>query len=895
MSFSSEETDDTIASIFRDILGQQLSDDEDLASVGLDSLQSIRLASRMRQQGYNTGSLDILAANTLKEVKDLCMKKNEKPDDTLENITIDLSHLSQVPELQSQCKDVVDMLPCTPLQEAMLTETVRKSSAYCNWIEVELLGRHSFPQIWKAIKTLVEQNEILRTGFCILNAPHSISGPEEHLEPIVTPQDSTACKNSIDTQAAPASASITSTAAITSIQGVSFVQIVWKEMHADAVIETSSFSKAYSLGSIQSLLRPFIVQVDTTAERPRLLFQMHHAIYDGWSFDLLLRDLDGLLHGRGSTLRPQFREIVKNYVQWANSAQWRKGIDYWQNALRGYHPKSLPNFNGKKTSSSGLRTLRGEHAIEPVALFTGAKRYAVHPQILYQAAIAVLTSHYVGSSDIVIGSVTSGRTIPVTDVEQAMGPCIATLPCRVDLSHLTIKEVLQNIHQTNRSMLEHCVLSLRDITKSCQFRPGERLFDVLFVWQESLVSGLNRDLSLQKIDSADDLEFKLTFEVEPYEKHVGYRVTYDPATIPQRQAEIFAEQVHQIVRCFLTNHTATLGEAITSLNPEVLSIVAPQLESRSSDHGPAHAVTKWAATSPDKDAVILGSMVDGNVDITERLSYASLNARANQLAHALLALGASNDRLICVMLEKSISLYISILAILKTGCGYLPIVPDTPIKRVRQILADAEVKLCISSSTAIAGGDLILLDPENQDILDYSEQNPEIPYDGSHLAYAVFTSGSTGTPKGVLITQGNLMSNLDYLSTLYPYNENSRLLQSCSQAFDVSAFEIFFSWHVGICLCTATKDDIFFDFEAAINKLEITHLSLTPTVASLVDPTNVSKVEFLVTAGEPLTEGVKRKWADKGLYQGKHILPILHNLYSLEGIHHDFPRLRSAT
>jgi non-ribosomal peptide synthetase component F len=81
-------------------------------------------------------------------------------------------------------------------------------------------------------------------------------------------------------------------------------------------------------------------------------------------------------------------------------------------------------------------------------------------------------------------------------------------------------------------------------------------------------------------------------------------------------------------------------------------------------------------------------------------------------------------------------------------------------------------------------------------------------------------------------------------------------------------FEIFFSWYVGMCLCTASKDDLFYDFESAINRLEVTHLSLTPTVAALVDPNKVPKVEFLVTAGEALTEHVRRSWAGRGLFQG---------------------------
>ena len=86
----------------------------------------------------------------------------------------------------------------------------------------------------------------------------------------------------------------------------------------------------------------------------------------------------------------------------------------------------------------------------------------------------------------------------------------------------------------------------------------------------------------------------------------------------------------------------------------------------------------------------------------------------------------------------------------------------------------------------------------------------------------------------------------------------------------VSVFEIFFAWFAGICLCSATHNVLFRDFEKSIRATKITHLSLTPTVAALVRPENVPEVGFLVTAGEAVTEKVFNMWKDKGLFQGWH-------------------------
>ena len=91
----------------------------------------------------------------------------------------------------------------------------------------------------------------------------------------------------------------------------------------------------------------------------------------------------------------------------------------------------------------------------------------------------------------------------------------------------------------------------------------------------------------------------------------------------------------------------------------------------------------------------------------------------------------------------------------------------------------------------------------------------------------------------------------------------------------VSVFEIFFAWYTGMCLCSAAQKVIFRDLENAIRTMRITHLSLTPTVAALVDPGNVPEVKFLVTAGEALTDKVFKHWSGSGLFQGERIFRIL--------------------
>jgi non-ribosomal peptide synthetase component F len=311
------------------------------------------------------------------------------------------------------------------------------------------------------------------------------------------------------------------------------------------------------------------------------------------------------------------------------------------------------------------------------------------------------------------------------------------------------------------------------------------LFDVLFVWQQSLSTESDTALDAQVVDSADDLEYKITLEFEPRKDHISLRATFDPSTIPERQIELLSRQIDEVVQLFLMDSDCAVTEVNRCFTTRSLSIANPNPYQQPIEHGPSHAVEQWASRDPQREAVSFGHIVDGVMVIKDVATYGMLNSRANQLARVLADYGVGHDQLVGIVMEKSVDLYTSILAVLKLGCGYLPLVPDTPTERMKTILGDAQVTVCISESSVSyslrQNISVSVVDFDLTELSSYSEKNLKIPYKGRHLAYAVFTSGSTGTPKGVLVTQDNLMSNLEYLSSIYPVSATSRMLQSCSQ------------------------------------------------------------------------------------------------------------------
>jgi amino acid adenylation domain-containing protein len=824
-----------ICEVLAQTLGRQVSPTTSLTSSGLDSLSAILAAGLLRKFGVSVSPIELLSAMSVIELMaQIDSNQNSTGDhytqDSRESRESDAISDIQIlvyesPAMQRFQNDITQISACTPLQLAMLTETAKDPTAYCNMVKFQFPNSCKFPEIEEHLRNLVARNAILRSGFCRLP---SSTHP--------------------------------------------FALVTWKTLSPEQLMLTNAPVMDFRLEDEISFLRPLQFRI-TLNEEPdpvephTVLLYLHHALYDGWSIDLILNDLTSLVQGEVLKQRPQFLAVVAHYEKLPRSSS----LDYWQEYMHDYRSNKLPNFNGQVIEDSQIECQDFQFKLSYQKLQQSAKAHSVGPQVFFQAALAYILHTYQGSPDITMGTVTSGRMIPVSDIEAIIGPCVTSLPLRINVLHSKrAVDLLRSIHALNRQMLRHSDQSLRAIKHACGLNAAENVWDVLFVWQETIESRTHVERVVKLVDSSDKLESIMTLEVEPRGNALFGKTTYRSSHLPKAQILLLFEQIDALIALFAVSADTLLVDLNSKLPNNVLSIVNPRPEIPVFSNGLAEAVENHARNTPNKRAVMCAPSIDSTV--YECLTYRELNDKANRLAHLLQSYLGDFGELVCICMEKSSHLYTAILAVIKTGRGYLPITPTTPIERIKAILKEAKVTLCLTDS--LVRSTLNLEDHcttinVTEAITSYLPvDNPNVLYDGSRLAYAVFTSGSTGTPKGVLVTQQNLLSNLKVLSEIYPSSPRDRLLQACSQAFDVSVFEIFYSWYVGICLCSATNDVLFHDLEQNIRAMEITHLSLTPTVAALVDPKNVPGVRFLVTAGEAVTEKVKRAWAGKGLHQG---------------------------
>ncbi|MYQ98293.1 AMP-binding protein, partial [Streptomyces sp. SID6139] len=173
-----------------------------------------------------------------------------------------------------------------------------------------------------------------------------------------------------------------------------------------------------------------------------------------------------------------------------------------------------------------------------------------------------------------------------------------------------------------------------------------------------------------------------------------------------------------------------LSEAETR---EVLAFGNPGTHHPAPDALHTELFERRAARTPDALALVAGG---------ERLDYGTLNARANRLAHHLIACGAGPEQLVALRLPRTADMITAILAVWKSGAGYLPLDTALPEERVRYLLDDARPALVLDEAALRAV-------PATAPDTDPADADRRAPLDAEHTAYVIHTSGSTGRPKGV--------------------------------------------------------------------------------------------------------------------------------------------------
>ncbi|MEV4562044.1 amino acid adenylation domain-containing protein, partial [Kitasatospora sp. NPDC049285] len=596
-------------------------------------------------------------------------------------------------------------------------------------------------------------------------------------------------------------------------------------------------------------------------ERHRLLLTIHHILVDGWSVPVLLDDLFELYERAGDASGLRRAVPYRDYLAWLSQQDEPAALAAWQRELAGLAEPTLV-ASGKQAAAPVIpRPVHIELSEELTErLAATGRRHGWTVNTLAQAAWGLVLGRHLGRSDVVFGGTVSGRPPELPGVETIVGLLINTLPVRVTWQPgATLAELFTVLQDHQSGLTPHQHVQLAAIQTGAGL--GE-LFDTTTVFENFPLGAegapkLADGLEITEVDARDATHFALSLVGMPGER-LTFRLDYRPDVIDQETAQRLADWLHRTLETAADTPELPIAE-LGLLSGEELHRVLTEWN-RTERPVPTTTLTALlesaAAEHPDALAVGHGAT---------RLDYRELHARANRLARVLVARGAGPERMVALALPQRADLVVALLAVLKTGAGYLPLDPAHPTERIAGMFEETS-PVCVlttaeTSGALPAGGpELLLLDDpalaaetaaqSDRPLTDADRTAPLLP---GHPAYVIYTSGSTGRPKGVLVEHQAVVNYLLWACEVYPAAQRSTLLHS-PVSFDLTVTGLYAPLISGGSVHLTRFTDGLPDPEGTVPEGGIAFLKGTPSHLALLRalPAEFSPTAELVLGGEPL-------------------------------------------
>jgi amino acid adenylation domain-containing protein len=637
-------------------------------------------------------------------------------------------------------------------------------------------------------------------------------------------------------------------------------------------------------------VRLFVEQASAT-----LLIVAHHLICDLWSLDLLLEELSSLSSRESlPVLTHSFADFVR--AERAVLMQAEDSWKYWRETLAGELPV-LKMAQAHKAHSAIRPAGQLSFSIdwsetEKLKRLAGTQGGTLHSVLL--AVFQLLLHRHSGQEEVIVGTPTFGRHR--AELARTVGCFVNTLPVRTRFDGTSsFLDLHARVRDSVRQTVRHSAIPFAKLVEHLSLtreRGTTPAFQAMFAFQKkrgSADEGVSwmavgagggqiriAELEAETLPLTQGMtQFDLTMTLAETGEGLIGTLAYDSNLFGAPAMAAFVGHFKNLV-CEITNRPdRPVGEYdIMPRAERVMQLTS--LNDTTRNYGGSDSLHRLLEQqvnlTPDAEALIFGG---------RSVTYRELDERANAVASVLRDQGEGRGGIVAVCLDRSLELIYTLLGILKVGAAYLPLDPDGPVHRWKDMMAQAGAGVVIGSPDtepmlSETGVRLVLAEDAASQT---SAMNEGATCSADDLAYVIFTSGSTGRPKGVATTHKGITNRLKWMQEKFKLETSDVVLQKTPATFDVSVWEFFWPLMCGARLAIARpgghRDAAY--LAEAIRRHNVTTIHFVPSMLGLFldEPAaaaDCASLRRIICSGEALNPELERKCLET-------LSGSLHNLY----------------